>query len=294
MVSWNGPGQPAILGKVTVDLTDTLVEIQRQRNLAGVRVTLTHVVAKAVAMAIGRVPQLNGRLVWGRFVANPDVSVSILAALDGGSDLARIKVQRADMRSLADIAGAVEAGLAALRTGADQRHSAGRGVVEALPAWLLRPVIRTIGFAASCLGISVKSAGLEPLPFGSCIISNVGIFGVEEAYIPLMTWSHVPVYICVGAVRKTPVHHAGRVEIRSVMTLTATIDHRYVDGAQAAVFGAEIKRLLEDVRPLMSTPSGTSGSRARRSGEVRQSGVDGTAPVAERALAALGVPGRAR
>ncbi|MBM3266998.1 MAG: 2-oxo acid dehydrogenase subunit E2 [Candidatus Sericytochromatia bacterium] len=262
LVSWDGPGQPAILGKITVDATEALAYLDDLRARTGVRATLTHLVAKAVLEAIAGVPRLNTRLVLGRFLPNPDPSVSVLVALSGGADLARFKIDGGTTRSVEEIALACERRVSALRSGADRAHQAGSGVIKVLPAWLLGPVIRALGYLAGAMGIPVPPAGLEPMPFGSCIISNVGVFGVEEAFIPLMHWSHVPVYVCVGAVRDLPAAVDGEVCVRPQMVVTATIDHRYVDGAQAARFAGIIKAVLDDPWRWDAARPGRADARA--------------------------------
>ena len=54
--------------------------------------------------------------------------------------------------------------------------------------------------------------------------------------------------LAVGAVRKEPVVVEDRIEIGHRMKLTLSADHRVVDGALAAQFLGEIRRLLE--RPI--------------------------------------------
>jgi pyruvate/2-oxoglutarate dehydrogenase complex dihydrolipoamide acyltransferase (E2) component len=50
--------------------------------------------------------------------------------------------------------------------------------------------------------------------------------------------------VVVGGASSRPLAVDGRVEIREVIDLTVTIDHTVVDGAPAARFAAEFRRLL--------------------------------------------------
>jgi hypothetical protein len=63
------------------------------------------------------------------------------------------------------------------------------------------------------------------------------MWGVGRAYSPLASYYRVPVLVLVGAVQERPVVVAGRIVARPMLTLTATFDHRYVDGFHAAAFG---------------------------------------------------------
>jgi pyruvate dehydrogenase E2 component (dihydrolipoamide acetyltransferase) len=57
--------------------------------------------------------------------------------------------------------------------------------------------------------------------------------------------------LAVGAVRKVPVVVDDRVAVGHRMKLTLGSDHRVVDGALAAQFLAEIRRLLENPASLL-------------------------------------------
>lgn len=52
--------------------------------------------------------------------------------------------------------------------------------------------------------------------------------------------------LAVGAAKPTPVVKDGAVAVATVMQVTLSADHRVTDGAEAAVFLGELKRLLED------------------------------------------------
>jgi len=51
-------------------------------------------------------------------------------------------------------------------------------------------------------------------------------------FSPLAWMYRVPLLVLVGEIAEKPVAVAGHVEVRPVLPITATIDHRYVDGAQ--------------------------------------------------------------
>jgi pyruvate dehydrogenase E2 component (dihydrolipoamide acetyltransferase) len=56
----------------------------------------------------------------------------------------------------------------------------------------------------------------------------------------------VPVYILVGAVKERPAVIDGKIQIQPQLTLTATIDHRFIDGAQLAVLAKVVRSVLEN------------------------------------------------
>jgi pyruvate/2-oxoglutarate dehydrogenase complex dihydrolipoamide acyltransferase (E2) component len=92
----------------------------------------------------------------------------------------------------------------------------------------------------SDLNLDLPQLGLPRQAFGSAMITSVGMWGVTNAYSPLTPYYRVPVLVLIGAVEPRPVARAGLVVVRPMLTLTATFDHRYVDGYQAAQFAAAI------------------------------------------------------
>jgi pyruvate dehydrogenase E2 component (dihydrolipoamide acetyltransferase) len=96
----------------------------------------------------------------------------------------------------------------------------------------------------SSLGISLKGLGLEAFPFGSCIITSVGMFGLDEGFAPPTPFARVPVYVLVGAVQERPAVVDGAIVPRPQLTLCATVDHRFMDGYQGGVLAKVVRDVL--------------------------------------------------
>lgn len=45
-----------------------------------------------------------------------------------------------------------------------------KGLLKALPTWVLRHVVAWVGFLGAELGLSVPCLGVRPFPFGSCMV----------------------------------------------------------------------------------------------------------------------------
>jgi 2-oxoisovalerate dehydrogenase E2 component (dihydrolipoyl transacylase) len=79
---------------------------------------------------------------------------------------------------------------------------------------------------------------------GTFTITNVGVFGVD-AGTPILNPGESAI-LCLGAVRKQPWVHKGRVRPRDVTTLALSFDHRLVDGEKGSRFLADVAAILED------------------------------------------------
>jgi pyruvate/2-oxoglutarate dehydrogenase complex dihydrolipoamide acyltransferase (E2) component len=117
-----------------------------------------------------------------------------------------------------------------------------------VPWFALRPVLA----AASLLngGIGVPAFGQPAHPLGSLFVTNIGSFGLDEGYVAPVPLARVPLYVCVGAVADAPMALDGQVVVRPQLVLTATADHRLVDGAHAAHLARLVRAGLADPAQL--------------------------------------------
>ena len=245
IASWSSPREGNIYGKLTFEATEALAYLDWLRQKSGEKVTITHLVGKAVAMALEQSPGLNGVIRFGRFVPHSTVDVTYLVALEEGQDLAKAKVPDANKKSVADIARDLRALAGKLQRGEDEQYKKSLGPLRLLPSWLIRPLVYFVGYLASVLGWSLPSVGVERYPFGSAVITNVGMFGLDEGFAPPTPWAHVPVYVLVGQVRDAPGVCEGRLVVQKQMSINATLDHRFLDGAQAGAMAKVLREVLE-------------------------------------------------
>ena len=75
-------------------------------------------------------------------------------------------------------------------------------------------------------------------------VSNLGMFDVDS-FTAIIFPPHAAI-LAVGTVKEQPVVRAGALAIAEMMKATLSTDHRVADGAEAAQFLSEIKRLLEN------------------------------------------------
>jgi pyruvate dehydrogenase E2 component (dihydrolipoamide acetyltransferase) len=243
--TWREPRDPVIFGSLDVDMTEGLAFVASCRG-GGANVTVTHLVGRALALALDRSPNLNSRIVLGRVRPLPSIDIAFLVSLDEGDDLSAVKVERADEKSVQEIAGELASRALTLREGRDEDFSKAKGTMERLPWWALGPALRAMSWLSGGLGISIPALGVKADPFGSAIITSVGMFGVDTAFVPFTPFARVPLYLLIGAVKDRAVVVDGRIEARPVMTLTASIDHRYVDGHELAMLAHTLRDTIED------------------------------------------------
>jgi pyruvate dehydrogenase E2 component (dihydrolipoamide acetyltransferase) len=128
------------------------------------------------------------------------------------------------------------------------------GLAVGLEEGLVVPVIK------GCQGLSLKELTARSrelvgrakegkiseaeLGGGTFTISNLGMFGVEEFMAVIQPPQGA--ILAVGAVRDEAVVRNGLIAAARIMRVTLSADHRLIDGAYAARFLQELKRVLEN------------------------------------------------
>lgn len=249
--TWSPPQEGNIYGTFVFNAEPLVAFLDKLHKEQGVKVSVTTAVTKALALAIKACPGLNCRLVFGKFVPRKSVDIACLVALDDGKDLANALIERADEKTLVEIHQELRARAEKLRAHKDKDFEASKGIINSAPVWLLRPIVHGIGWLAGVLGVSVPSLGIKPYPFGSAMLTSVGMLGVEEAFAPHTPFAHVPLIVLVGAAAKRAVVLDDKLAIQTQLTLTATLDHRWLDGSDAARMAKVLRQAMENPETLM-------------------------------------------
>jgi pyruvate/2-oxoglutarate dehydrogenase complex dihydrolipoamide acyltransferase (E2) component len=256
IATWDAPREGNIYGRLALDATRLVAYLDEVRERSGIKVTIGHVIGRCVALALKQAPGLNGIIRFGSFVPHDTVDISFLVAFDEGRNLGKAKIEEADTKSIEQIASELDQHADKIRGGKDENLKKSMDSARWMPTFLLRWVLILIGYMSAVLGWSVKSLGVERYPFGACCITNVGMFGLDEGYVPPTPFARCPIYVLIGALKDAPRVVDGAVTVRKELVITATIDHRYIDGAQGAALANVLRAIFEDPTKLeLAQPS---------------------------------------
>jgi pyruvate/2-oxoglutarate dehydrogenase complex dihydrolipoamide acyltransferase (E2) component len=242
---WNAPDDPQIFGALEVDARPMLDFIAAQRA-AGHRVTPTHLVGRAIAHILEEVPDLNVRIRGSRAYPRRSIDVFFITAVAGGRDLSGVKVEHVLKKPAIEVAEELATRAAAMKRGKDRDFARSKRLMDALPRTVLRAALRATAFLTEQLQIDLPMLALRRSPFGSAMVSSVGMFGLPHGFAPLAWMYDVPLLVLVGEITDKPVVDNGKVVARAMLPITATIDHRYADGWHVSRALTAFKAYLAD------------------------------------------------
>jgi 2-oxoglutarate dehydrogenase E2 component (dihydrolipoamide succinyltransferase) len=139
------------------------------------------------------------------------------------------------------------------------KHYVNLGIAVAADNGLVVPVVKDadqmsmIEFSRALSAVATRARdgalAMDDLTGGSFTITNGGVFG-SLVSTPILNYPQVAI-LGLHKIQDRPVAVAGKVEIRPMMYLALSYDHRLVDGQQAVLFLVRIKELIEDPAAML-------------------------------------------
>ncbi|MEN3187925.1 MAG: dihydrolipoamide acetyltransferase family protein, partial [Atribacterota bacterium] len=128
------------------------------------------------------------------------------------------------------------------------------GLVVRVEDGLLIPVVKEVG-RKSLLEVAqenekniqkARNGELTPedLALGTITLSNLGMYGIDR-FVAIINPPQTCI-LAVGKIAERPVYREGKIVARPLATITASFDHRLIDGAYGAEFLVLVQKLLED------------------------------------------------
>lgn len=140
-----------------------------------------------------------------------------------------------------------------------QYHYVHLGVAVALEEGLVTPIVRNceqkrldqINAELKDLVERARSRKLKPEEYlgATFTISNLGMFGVED-FAAIVNPPEGAI-LAIGTIAEKPVARNGQILIGHTMKITLSSDHRIIDGAVAARFLQDLKKILENPASLV-------------------------------------------
>ncbi len=247
--TWRDAYDPSVYGTMELRMDEAMRYLADFRARTGKKLTVSHMMAKAVAMVLKECPDANAILRWNRVYLRKTIGVFFQVVMTdegpGKIDLSGATLYDVEKKSLVEIYDEFNAKVEAVRARKDPALEKSRGMFLKLPYFALNWILRVISFFSYTLNLDLRALGIPKDPFGSIMITNVGSLGLDTAYVPLVPYSRVPILLAIGAVKEQPLVENGAVKVGKVMSVNATFDHRFIDGFHAATMSKILREWFE-------------------------------------------------
>ena len=249
--SWQTTYDPSIYGSIELRMEKALAYIDAFRKRTGKRLTVTHLVAKAIAASLAKCPEANAVVRWNRIYLRKTVDISVLVVQldEGGSgkvDLAACTIREADKKTLYQFATEVDAQIKHVRDRKDAAMEQGKRTTAMVPLILMNVFLKLVACLMYTLNLDLRWAGVPKDPFGGATITNIGSLGLDTGFVPLVPYTRVPIFIAPGKIDDVAVVEDGKVVPGKMMKLCATLDHRFIDGYHASVLSKTVHAYIEN------------------------------------------------
>jgi len=249
IATYAAPKDSRIYGTFDVDVTEVLKYIEAQRK-AGNRLTITHFMAAALARTLYEdLPDVNCFVRRGHVVARRDANLFITINVGGGGMTGMI-LKRCQELSALEIGKLILSKSKEKRAGIEEGAFAARDKIANIPWPFRRPIFLFIKWWIFDMGLPFPFLKIPPDPFGSIMLTNIGTFGLQYGFPALFPIGRLPCVIAMGALTKKPVVIDNEIQIRDILPVGGTFDHRIMDGYQGGVLASGTIRRLQHPEEL--------------------------------------------
>jgi len=223
----------------------------KEWNAEGHRVTILHFLMCVMSRVLHyHVPELNCYAQWGGIKKRPDVSIST-AVMINDRDLTTLTIRSAATKTILELSKETNDYVKKRRSGQDDAALAKRNVLSRVP-WPFRSwLFQFMRWFVYEFGGKIPGTGFSTDMFGSLLITNIGSLGLQYGIPALMPASNLSFVLAMGKIYEKPVVIDGEIAIRTVLPLSATFDHRVVDGAHVGRMVAAVVYYFENPQELL-------------------------------------------
>ena len=246
--TWELDRSGKILSRLELNPEPAIDFIEKLNTSSIEKISITHFLGKALGELQKEFPLLRstirGRKIYER--ENCDIFFHVSRVNSKGEeDLSGKVIRRVDELSIKEVAKELNSGGKEIKLKEDTTFKSIKKLVSIVPDFLISLLLKISSFIQIRLNIWSPLLGTKKDTFGSVMLTNVGVFGVKESFVPFVPYSGIHVICCMGAVHDDVVLRDGEIRVGKKLILNWSIDHRLVDGSTAAKMANRLAELFE-------------------------------------------------
>ncbi len=243
-------------GTFDIDITETLKFVEKARK-KGHEITITQVLLTAVGKTLYyKVPEINAYIQRGRIIARETADIFVSIDLPDTSEITGFTMREIEKKSVLDVHREMAERVEKYRKRQETGAAKSKNFLATIPWPFRRSVFQFIRFFTVTLGLKIPPLKLDASAFGACIFSNIGQQGLRYGMASIMPVSNLPLVVLMGAMGPEPVVRNGKVVIRDILPMSATLDHRLIDGPRGGKLAVGVDEYCQDPERLLEREGG--------------------------------------
>lgn len=245
--TWSDPVGPEIYGLFKTKYDNAEQYLNQIYNATGKRVSYIPLIFKAIAEMMKDLPDVNGRVAFGNYVPNKSIDISFFVHIPEKKISHPVCIKAVDTKSIVQIHDELEKEVQQVKSRKDNLFlnyipTCFRGVFSEVRVWL-----------GVSLGLEVPFLGISSNSTGCSIVADVSASNLDTVYLPFIPALRTPTLFVVNGIRDEPWIVDGEPVVKKTISITATLDHRYLDGTRAAKGQNKVKDFLENPEKYMGS-----------------------------------------
>ena len=249
--SWTKLGDPSVYATLEFDVSHCLKFIQKQQELyPDLKISLLSFFARAMALCLKKRPEINAVQRFRKPYLRKNIDIFFQLNIPGKNNdpveraiLTGICLRQVDKKNIVDIAREIKERSELAKSGKFDELGDSQSVLAKIPWFLMKYVLNIAAFLNYDLNLDIRFLGMPKDAFGSLMITNIGSLGLDNAYVPLVPYTRVPMLLSMGMVQDRAWVVDGQIQIRPILRIGVTFDHRFIDGVHAA----DMYKLLQQI-----------------------------------------------
>lgn len=247
--TWKPDYGGKILSRVELNPEPALAYLQKINQDSSEKITLTHYLGAILGKLQEEYPLLRstvrGKKIFQR--KNCDVFFHVSRVnLKGEEDLSGKVIRHINQLSPKQVAQELNAKGRIIKNKEDTTFKTIKKLVSFVPNFLISLILDISSFIHIDLNLWSPILGTKQDTFGSMMLTNVGVFGVRESFVPFVRYSGIHAICCMGSVYDDVVYRDGEIRPGKKVVLSWSLDHRLIDGSTAGKMSRRLIDLFEN------------------------------------------------
>ena len=252
MGSWGAPQDPSCYGVMEFDceIVDEFIASYNKKH-PDEKITYTHFFMKALGQSVAKSPDANGTIAFGQFVPFNGVHINTLVDIDG-KNLAGVTVSNCDKISFSEMRKKTNSAVKKIKSKKDANFKEQMKIAKMLPSFMMACLLQFSSFLSYYLGIDVAAVKIKKYQFGNVVLTNASSMEVYNTFAPLVNFCNAIVVAVICKPRdKVVVGEDRQMQVKKIIQLNMTFDHRYADAMSIHPTIKELYRLVANPQDML-------------------------------------------